>query len=435
MHPVDESRCGYVVGLLLPHPTRTHVGHRPGVARVVDRRRREVYEPTRMRDGTKRALVAICTSVVSAACAGGDGYRTRPLVIAHRGASGYLPEHTLEAYARAIEQGADFIEPDLVSTRDGVLIVRHEPNMIATTDVADRPEFASRRKTILVDGVEDTGFFACDFTLAEIRTLRAKQANAERDQSHNGRYGIPTFDEVIALAQTEAGERGRAIGVYVETKHPTWHAERGLPLEDELVAALDEAGWKEAGSPVFIQSFEQANLKALRARTRVRLVQLVDAGDVDPKTGEITYAAPYDRPYDWTRAGRAGLFGDLLTPAGLDEVRTYADGIGPWKRYLVTVKATLDSSGNPVDVNGDGAINEADFEAVPNDTALVDEAKSRGLLVHPWTFRDEPGRLATSYDGDPQQEYLQFFEAGVDGVFTEFPDTAIAAREAYSKRR
>lgn len=386
-----------------------------------------------MRMSKKWVLAAIWASALSAACDDGDGNMQRPLVIAHRGASGYLPEHTLEGYTLAIELGADFIEPDLVSTSDGVLIVRHEPNMIATTDVADRPEFASRRKTIEVDGADDTGFFACDFTLAEIKTLRAKQANAERDQSHNGKYEIPTFDEVIALAQTQANERGRTIGVYAETKHPTWHRDRGLPLEDKLLAALDEAGWNEAGSPVFIQSFEQANLKALRARTRVRLVQLVDASDVDPKTGEITYAAPYDRPYDWTRAGRTGLFKDLLTPAGLDEVRTYADAIGPWKRYLLTVKATLDSSGNPVDVNGDGAINEADFEVVPNDTALIEEAKSRGLLVHVWTFRNEPSRLARTYDGDPRKEYLQFYELGVDGVFSEFPDTAVASRETYWK--
>jgi glycerophosphoryl diester phosphodiesterase len=368
------------------------------------------------------------------ACGDGDEKTPHPLVIAHRGACGYLPEHTLEGYTRAIELGADFIEPDLVSTKDGVLVVRHEPNMIATTDVADRPEFASRRKTIAVDGVDDTGFFASDFTLAEIKTLRAKQALPERDQSHNGRYQIPTFDEVIALAQAQARERGRTIGVYVETKHPTWHAEQGLPLEDKLLAALDQAGWNEASAPVFIQSFEQANLKALRERTRVRLVQLVDGSDVDPKTGAITYAAPYDRPYDWTRAGRTQRFGDLLTPAGLDEVATYADGIGPWKRYLVTVEATLDSSGNPVDVNGDGAIDEADFEAVADDT-LVREAGRRGLLVHPWTFRNEPHRLARTYGGDPQQEYLQFFELGVDGVFTEFPDTAVAARETYSKKR
>jgi glycerophosphoryl diester phosphodiesterase len=387
-----------------------------------------------MHRSMKWVLAVIGASGLSVAC-GGDLKQAQfpqPLVIGHRGASGYLPEHTLESYTRAIEQGADFIEPDLVSTKDGVLIARHEPNMIATTDVADHPEFANRRKTIKVDGADDTGFFASDFTLAEIKTLRAKQAFADRDQSHNGKYQIPTFEEVLTLAQAKAQERGRIIGVYPETKHPTWHAEQGLPLEDKLLAALDKAGWNYASAPVFIQSFEQANLKALRAKTKVRLVQLVDANDVDPKTGEITFAAPYDRPYDWTKAGRTQLFKDLLTPAGLDEVKTYADGIGPWKRYMVTVKATLDSSGNPVDVNHDDAVNEADFQAVASDT-IIKDAKSRSLLVHTWTFRSEPRRLTSTYGGDPQKEYLQFFELGVDGVFSDFPDAAVAAREAYLK--
>ncbi len=387
-----------------------------------------------MHERMKWVLAALGVGVLSAACGDGDEKMPSPLVIGHRGASGYLPEHTLEAYTRAIEMGADFIEPDVVSTKDGVLIARHEPNLIATTDVADRPEFASRRKTIKVDGADDTGFFASDFTLAEIKTLRAKQAFAERDQSHNGKYQIPTLDEVIALAQAQAKERGRTIGVYPETKHPTWHVEQGLPLEDKLLAALDKAGWNQASAPVFIQSFEQANLKALRARTQVRLIQLVDAYDVDPKTGELMFEAPYDRPYDWTVAGRAGLFKDLLTPAGLDEVKTYANGIGPWKRYLVTVKARLDASGNPMDVNGDSSVNDADFEAVANDT-LVKEAKSRGLQVHTWTFRNEPRRLTASYAGDPLMEYQQFFELGVDGVFSDFPDTAVAARDAYVKSR
>lgn len=382
----------------------------------------------------KWVLTAVGAGLLSVACGDGDEKLPQLLVIGHRGASGYLPEHTLEAYTRAIELGADFIEPDVVSTQDGVLIARHEPNLIATTDVADRPEFASRRKTIKLDGVDDTGFYASDFTLAEIKTLRAKQAFADRDQSHNGKYEIPTLDEVIALAQAQAKQRGRTIGVYPETKHSTWHVQQGLPLEDKLLAALDKAGWNEADAPVFIQSFEQANLKALRARTRVRLVQLVDADDVDSKTGEIKFAAPFDRPYDWTVAGRAGLYKDLLTPAGLDEVKSYADGIGPWKRYLVTVKARLDASGNPMDVNGDGSVNEADFDAVANDT-LVKEARSRGLLVHTWTFRSEPRRLTATYAGDPLKEYQQFFELGVDGVFSDFPDTAVAARDAYLKSR
>lgn len=358
----------------------------------------------------------------------------KPLVIGHRGASGYLPEHTLEGYRKAIEMGADFIEPDLVSTQDGVLIARHEPNLIATTDVADRPEFAARRKTIKLDGVDDTGFYASDFTLAEIKTLRAKQAFAERDQGFNGQYQIPTFDEVLALVQERGKALGREIGVYPETKHPTWHADQKLPLEDKLLAALDKVGWNRADAPVFIQSFEQANLKALRSKTKVRLVQLVDADDVNVKTGAITYAAPFDRPYDWTRAGRSGVFGDLLTPAGLDEVKSYADAIGPWKRYLVTVKATLDASGNAVDVNKDSVINEADYTAVANDT-IVKNARARGLLVHTWTFRNEPRRLAGSYANDPAKEYEQFFAMGVNGVFSDFPDSAVKARDAFWARR
>ena len=179
-----------------------------------------------------------------------------PLVIGHRGASGYLPEHTLEGYALAIELGADFVEPDLVATKDGVLIARHEPNMINTTDVKDRPEFASRKRKAVVDGAEEEGFFASDFTLAEIRSLRAVQAFGDRSQAFNGLFQIPTFDEVIALAKQKAREVGRTIGVYPETKHPTYHQSIGLPLEDRLLNALRRAGWNRADAPVFIQSFE-----------------------------------------------------------------------------------------------------------------------------------------------------------------------------------
>ena len=383
--------------------------------------------------------LAACTVLSLAACGGNDApafgaIDARPLVIGHRGAAGYLPDHTLEGYRKAIEMGADFIEPDLVSTQDGVLIARHEPNMIGTTDVASRPEFASRRKTIKVDGVDDTGFFASDFTLAEIKTLRAVQPLAERSQAFNGQYQIPTFDEVLALAQERGKALGRDIGVYPETKHPTWHVEQKLPLEDKLLAALDKVGWNRADAPVFIQSFEQSNLKALRAKTKVRLVQLVDADDVDPKTGAITYAAPFDRPYDWTKAGRSGSFGDLLTPAGLDEVKTYADGVGPWKRYLVTVKATLDASGKAVDVNKDGVVNEADYTAVANDT-IAKNAKARGLLLHTWTFRSESRRLAATYTADPAKEYEQFFAMGVNGLFSDFPDHAVKARDAFWAKR
>lgn len=344
-----------------------------------------------------------------------------PLVIGHRGASGYLPEHTLEGYALAIKQGADYIEPDLVSTKDGVLIARHEPNIIATTDVADRPEFASRKKTVMVDGVPDTGFFAGDFTLAEIKTLRAKQAFGERPQRFNGKFKIPTLDEVIALAKRKSRETGRTIGIYPETKHPTFHREIGLPLEGRLLTSLTRAGWNRRGAPVFIQSFEQGNLKQLNRVTDVRLVQLVDGDDV-ADDGTITYAPPFDRPYDWTASGdpvlQARTFGYFTTNAGLDEIRTYADGIGPWKRYIVpTLKDPL----------GTGPGEAARKLAPPTD--LIQRAHARRLLVHTWTFRNEQRRLPSDYGGDPINEYLQFYELGIDGVFSDFPNTAVAARD------
>ncbi len=359
--------------------------------------------------------------------------KSRPLVIGHRGTAGYLPEHTLESYALAIELGADYIEPDLVATKDGHLIARHEPNMIATTNVASLPLFASRRRMLVVDGVSEEGFFASDFTLAEIRTLRAVQPAGERDQGFNGRFQIPTFDEVIELAKRKGAEEGRTIGVYPETKHPTLHRNLGLALEDRLLQVLQRHGWNHRGAPVFIQSFEQANLKYLRSRTSVRLVQLIDADDV-AIDGSITYAAPFDRPYDWAVAGRVGTFGDLLTPAGLAEVRTYADGIGPWKPYLISSACITVAAGRCADVNGDGLVNEGDRQLLPP-SAVVANAHKAGLLVHPFTFRSEQRRLASNYKGNPVNEYLAFYELGVDGLFTDFTDSAVVARALFAIKR
>lgn len=356
----------------------------------------------------------------------GDEPKARPLVIAHRGASGWLPEHTLEAYAMAIELGADYIEPDVVATKDGVLIARHEPNMINTTNVSQLPEFAGRKRKLVVDGVEEEGFFASDFTLAEIRQLRAVQAAGERDQGFNGSFRIPTLDEVIELAKRRSAEEGRVIGVYPETKHPTFHQSLGLALEDRLLAVLQRHGWNHRGAPVFIQSFEQANLKALRQKTSVRLVQLIDADDV-AIDGKITFAKPFDKPYDWVASGRVGTFADLVTPAGLAEVRTYADGIGPWKPYLISSACISVVAGKCADVNGDGLVNEADRKLLPPSKVVAD-AHAQGLLVHPFTFRNEQRRLASNYKGVPANEYLAFYELGVDGLFSDFPDTAVAAR-------
>ena len=352
-----------------------------------------------------------------------------PLVIGHRGGgSGYLPEHTLEAYALGIELGADFVEPDLVATKDGHLIARHEPNLIATTNVSSLPQFAARKRTVMLDGQLTEGFFAQDFTLAEIKTLGALQPMADRDQSFNGKFKIPTLVEIIEFVKDKAREKGRPIGIYPETKHPTYHQSIGLPLEDRMLAVLTRAGWNHRHAPVFIQSFETANLRYLRTKTELPLIQLVDADDVNPD-GTLAFNKPFDKPYDWVVSGRPGLFSDLLTPAGLAEVKTYANGIGPWKPYLISSTCKL-VNGACSDINGDGLVNDADRTLLPP-TEVVANAHKLGLLVHPYTFRNEPRRLAANYKGNPVNEFLTFYELGVDGLFTDFADTAVAARVMY----
>jgi glycerophosphoryl diester phosphodiesterase len=352
-----------------------------------------------------------------------------PLVTGHRGAPGYLPEHTIEGYKLAIEMGADFIEPDLVITRDDVLIARHEPLLGGTTDVADHPEFADRKVKRNLDGVEVEDWFASDFTLAEIKTLKAKQAMADRDQSHNGKYAIPTFQEVIDLAKAESASRGRVIGIYPETKHPTYHSGLGMPIEDKLLETLNTAGWTEKTSPVIIQSFEVANLKYLHGKTNVRLVQLVDADGLD-KDGNITLAVPSAQPYDFVVAGDKRTFKDLVTKAGLAEIKTYADGVAPWKPYIQPAKQLdANNDGQPDDLNGDGKTDERDRMLIEQ-TSVVKDAHAAGLFVHTWTFRSEPYRLASDYKNDPTAEYKIFYDLGIDGLFSDFADAAVKARSA-----
>jgi glycerophosphoryl diester phosphodiesterase len=317
-----------------------------------------------------------------------------PIVIAHRGASGYRPEHTLASYELAIGMGADFIEPDLVATQDGVLIARHENEISETTDVASRPEFAARRTVKRIDGREVTGWFSEDLTLAEIKTLRARERLPFRDQSFNGRFEVPTFAEVLALARRKSLETGRTIGVYPETKHPSYFRSLGIPLEEPLLAELREAGT----TPAYIQSFEVENLKELRKVTDRPLIQLLEAAG---------------QPWDFTVAGDSRTYRDLAAPAGLAEIATYADGIGPDKRMIVPAGA--------------------DGRLLPP-TPLVDDAHRAGLLVHPWTFRSDGTFLAAEYGGDPEREYEQFFALGVDGLFSDFSDTAVRVRERWRHR-
>lgn len=387
-------------------------------------------------------LALVCSSVLLAACSSSGspsqtGFSTldgkAPLVIAHRGASGYLPEETLEAYVRAIELGADVIEMDLISTKDGVLMTRHDPNLAFSTDVAQHPEFASRKKTIQVDGETQTGWFSDEFTFAEIRTLGAISTDAERPQQFNGQFKVPTFQEVIDLAKAQSAKTGRTIAIYPETKNPTYFRERGLPLEDKLIAMINAEGWNSKTAPIYVQSFEPGSLKYMKSRgLNTRLIQLVDGDGIDPKTGRVTYAVPTDRPYDWTKAGDKRFFDVMTTPAGLAEIRTYADGIGPWKRYIISTNGTLGADGKQVDINRDGKLNDADSTSTQA-TSFVADAHKAGLFVHPFTFRDERRRLAADYQGDAKAEYLAFYRAGVDGVFTDFTDTAVTARTQYLK--
>ena len=292
----------------------------------------------------------------------------RPIVIAHRGASGHRPEHTLAAYALAVEMGADYIEPDLVSTKDGVLVARHENEIGTTTDVAQR--FPDRRRTKVIDGDTISGWFTEDFTLAELRTVRAKERLAFRSHAYDGQLLVPTFAEVLAFADSAGRRRGRVVGVYPEIKHPTYFARIGLPLEAPLLRALRAAGRDRRDAAVFIQSFEAAPLRVLRTQTRVRLVMLVSS--------------------------RAQVL-----PESLTVMATYADAVGANSRLLVGA----DSAARP--------------------TTVVRDAHAAGLLVHVWTLRSEPVFLAARYGGDPLAEVREMQQLGVDGIFGDFPDVVV----------
>jgi glycerophosphoryl diester phosphodiesterase len=292
-----------------------------------------------------------------------------PIIIGHRGASGHRPEHTLESYRLAVEMGADFIEPDLVSTKDGVLIVRHENEIGGTTDVASK--FPDRKRSARIDGQDVTGWFTEDFTLEEIKTLRARERLQFRSHAYDGQFEIPTFDEVIDLAQRLGREAGRTIGIYPETKHPTYFRNIMLPLEEHLLASLQSHGWNTREAPVFIQSFETENLRALRHRTAVRLILLIDQ-QTDP-----------------------------IDDTKLRDIASYADGVGLNTRLVI-----------PADAD----------RRLLTPTDIVARAHSAGLLVHVWTLRQEPTFLSPTYNGDFEAEFKQFRDLGVDGIFTDFPD-------------
>ena len=365
------------------------------------------------------ALLALAATPITATAAWNTLDGAAPLVIGHRGAAGYRPEHTLEGYALAISMGANYIEPDLVLTKDRVLIARHEPMLGGTTNVASLAEFANRKTTRLVDGVPTTDWFAQDFTLAEIKTLGAVQARANRDQQYNGLYKIPTLAEVIDLAKAQSVLTGRSIGIYPEVKHSTFHAATfgANVFEDTLVSTLHAAYGNSPSAPVFIQSFESHNLQYLNGQTNIKLVQLVDADDVNAD-GSMALVAPYDKPFDFAANGDPRTFADLLTAAGLAFVKSYADGIGPWKPYLVkTTQAGTDPNIN--------------HRTVVGSTGVIEAAHQAGLLVHTWTFRNDASQYGFA-GGQPGavDEMAYYMRLGVDGVFTDFADTGVAALAA-----
>ena len=343
----------------------------------------------------------------------------RPFVIAHRGASGYVPEHTLAGYFIAIQQGADYVEPDLVFTRDGALVVRHENEIGGTTDVASHPEFAARKTTKTVDGTPLTGWFSVDFTLAELKTLRARERLPELRQGntrYDGVFEIPTFEEFLELvdaANTQRAAKARAaglpvpprIGIYPETKHPSYFAKAGFEFDPPMLEALSRHGYRRRSDPCWIQSFEVGNLKALRGRTDLSLVQLME---------------PTGQPFDFTLAGDKRSYLDLMSDAGLKEIAGYADAIAPHKWAVVQFK--------------DGKI---------QDTGLAGRARAAGLGVHVWTLRAEneflPPDLRSAGDaaawGDLDREIRALLDAGTSGFFSDFPDQAVRARDAWWNRR
>ncbi len=351
-----------------------------------------------------------------------------PLIIGHRGLPGLYPEEVIAGYQAAIAAGTDALELDLQSSSDGVLFACHNVFLSDTTDVADHPEFASRKQSRMVDGVM-TGpeWYISDFSAAELKTLRMKQPMAARSKQYDGLYPMATFQEIIDLAkQTADIDSKRRINIYPETKNPIYQRQLGLPLEEKLLAMLTKAGWNTTDSPVFVQSFEPASLKRMRKLgLKTKVVQLIDGAGIDYKTGAITYESPDSaKPFSWLQAGDARTFAAMITPAGLAEIKTYADGIGPWKFYILPAQG-LDSAGNAV-----MALDQASNMAP---TALITEAHKAGLFVHPYTFRDEAEHLTKTYNGDPKAEYKAYFDLGTDGIFTDFSTTGRIALTEWLK--
>ncbi len=442
------------------------------------------------------ALGLICAAALTA-CGGGDdggSFKTldgaQPLVIGHRGLPGLYPEETQPAYEGAVNAGADSLEEDLHLSKDCVLVARHNPWLSDNTNIAavaaTNPTFAARKRTVpgvlvnvtyslatyggpaqylsdrtdpadpksvlkslVVDGEDHTGDWSItDFTVAELKTLGGTTYDAanERPTALNGKFPVLAMQEIIDYAKAQSTATGRTITVYPEAKNPVWNNAQAIangcgtgthPFEDAIVKLINDNSLNSKTAPILVQSFDPASLKYMRSiGLATRVVQLVDGNDVNYKTGEMVYQTNdvYNfvdgRPYSWTLAGDGRYFGAMLTPAGLAEVKTYADGIGPWKPQVMSLTVSPFKA-----TNADGSVytgSLADVNTVAP-TTLIADAHKAGLFVHTYTFRNEQKYLAGFYKGDPVAEYLAFYRAGIDGVFTDFANTGVAARAAYLK--
>jgi len=408
-----------------------------------------------------------------------------PLIIGHRGVPGLVPEETEASYELAADLGTDSLEEDLHLTKDCVLVTRHNPwlsdntNVVEVaktnaavaarkrtvsgvlvqvkwaqsptsgpaeylTDLIDPADPKSVLKALIVDGEDHTNDWSItDFTMAELKNWIAGttyDAAIERPKVFNGKFPILSFQEVIDIAKAKSKETGRSIAVYPETKNPTWNNAQAIangcgapgshPLEDALIKIIKENGLNSKEAPILVQSFEPASLKYTRSHgLETRQVQLIDGNGVDFKTGKVfNNNITSSRPFEWTVSGDPRWYDAMLTPEGLAEIKTYADGIGPWKPYIVPLKITPWKDSNADGTPYKGSTPEASTQEA---TSLVADAHKLGLFVHVFTFRNEKKYLAADYRGDPSLEYLKFFRLGVDGVFTDFTHTGVTARTAY----
>ncbi len=408
-----------------------------------------------------------------------------PLIIGHRGLPGLMPEETQASYELAADLGTDALEEDLHLTKDCVLVARHNPWLSDNTNVADvaktNPEVMARKRTVpgvmvnvswpqtptsgpaayltdltnpkdpnsvlkslVVDGEDHTGDWSIsDFTMKELKDWfggTTYDAAAERPKIYNGKFPILSFQEIIEIAKAKGQQTGRVISVYPESKNPTWNdaqarangcgAPGSHPLEDAMIKIVEDNGLNSKTAPIYVQSFEPSSLKYLVAHgLKTKVVQLIDGYDVDFKTGAVVYNEITDsRPYDWTLAGDPRWFDAMLTPSGLAEIKTYADGIGPWKPQIVPLKIAPwpETKGDATPLSP--STNQA---AAQPSTTLIADAHKTGLFVHAFTFRNEKKYLAATYAGDPEQEFLTFFRLGLDGAFTDFTNTGVAARRTF----